>query len=88
VSNGRCAGCRRSGELKSIRWHVVICPEWARLYRDDPAAALDPEAEFERWRRADRPAERDADLQVRIADTEARRERSVARFRRTDPLED
>jgi hypothetical protein len=29
--------------------HVESCPEFAALFRRDPEAALDPEAEYLRW---------------------------------------
>lgn len=87
-AQGRCAGCQETGELKRIAWHVTLCPKWAQLYRDDPAAVLDPAAEYERWHREERGAERRADLERRIADTQASRAASVDRFRVRDPLED
>ncbi len=85
---GRCAGCRETGELKRIVCHVLTCPKWALLYRQDPAAALAPAQEHERWVRDERPAEHAADLRRRIADTQGRRAASVARFKKPDPLED
>jgi hypothetical protein len=85
---GRCAGCQESGALKKIEHHVLTCAKWAVLYRAEPAAALTPAQEHERWAREERPAEHQADLQVRVADTQARRRASVARFATVDPLED
>jgi hypothetical protein len=85
---GRCAGCQESGELKTIEHHVLTCLKWAALYRSDPDAALPPAAEQDRWVREDRGSERAADLAARVADTQDRRARSVARFRKADPLED
>jgi hypothetical protein len=85
---GRCAGCQESGELKRIDHHVLTCAKWAALYRADPAAALMPAQEHERWVREERAAEHRADLAGRVADTQARRRASVARFATVDPLED
>jgi hypothetical protein len=87
-AQGRCAGCQEAGELKAVTWHVRWCEKWALLYRADPAAALMPAEEYERWVREERPAEHTADLQRRVADTVSQRERSVNRFRKPDPLED
>jgi hypothetical protein len=85
---GRCAGCQETGPLKQVEWHVLACPEWGALYRGNPAAALMPREEYARWHRDERPAERAADLQRRISDTQDRRAASVARFAKRDPLED
>jgi hypothetical protein len=85
---GRCPGCQESGELKRIDYHVLTCAKWAALYRADPAAVLTSAQEHERWVREERTAEHQADLQVRVADTQARRRASVARFATVDPLED
>lgn len=85
---GRCPGCQETGELKKIVFHVMTCPKWAALYRADPAAALAPAQEYERWATEERAGEQRADLDRRIDDTQARRARSVARFQKADPLED
>jgi hypothetical protein len=85
---GRCAGCQETGPLKKIIAHVMLCPRWAALYREDPAAALMPAQEHARWASADRAAENRAGLESRISDTQARRAASVARFKTVDPLED
>lgn len=85
---GRCAGCQETGELKRIVAHVMTCAKWALLYRSDPAAALPPAQEYERWAAEERPAEQRADLDRRVADTQGRRAASVARFTKADPLED
>lgn len=87
-AQGRCAGDGQTGELKDIAWHVTTCPEWAALYRKDPLAALGPAEEYARWKAEEAAAEHAEDLERRVADTVSRRERSVARFRRPDPLED
>jgi hypothetical protein len=33
--------------------HVMTCPEYIQLYKDNPAAALDPEKEYVRWKLED-----------------------------------
>lgn len=88
TAQGRCAGDGETGELKAIAWHVTGCEAWAALYRKDPSAALGPAEEYARWKREEAPAEHAEDLQRRVTDTVSRRDRSVARFRRPDPLED
>lgn len=85
---GRCAGCRLADELKKVSWHVMSCPDWAALYRKDPAAALMPAEEYARWYREERTAEHQAGLADRIADTQQRRAASVSRFKVKDPLGD
>lgn len=85
---GRCAGCRETGDLKKVSWHVLACLKWAQLYRENPAAALSPAQEYARWYREERAVERAADLGRRIADTQARRKQSVDRFKVPDPLGD
>jgi hypothetical protein len=83
-----CSGCKKAGPLKKIAAHVITCPAWAALYRRDPAAALSPAGEYERWREQDRGAEHQADLARRVSDTQGARAASVARFKVADPLED
>lgn len=85
---GRCAGCQESGALKRVEQHVMTCEKWAALYRADPAAALTPAQEQERWAREERAGEHKADLDRRVSDTQGRRAASVARFKVKDPLED
>lgn len=84
---GRCAGCRQTGERKAIDWHVIRCPDFARLYRQDRARAIAPALEYARWRREDAVAEHADDLAGRVADTLSRRAASVSRFEVPDPLE-
>lgn len=87
-AQGRCAGDGKTGELRKIEWHVARCDKWAHLYRTDPAAALSPAEEYSRWRAQERQDEHAADLAGRVADTQAQRAASVARFEVADPLED
>lgn len=86
---GRCRGCGETGPVAEVNGHIVICPDWARLYALDPSAVLDPAAEYARWRRDDRPAERQAGLEGRVAEVLDLRAGLRARYaRRPDPLED
>jgi hypothetical protein len=87
-AQGRCAGCQETGELKAVSWHVTACPKWAALYRADPAAALGPAQEFDRWADQERPGARADDLAGRVSDTQKMRRASIARFKVADPLED
>jgi hypothetical protein len=88
AGKGRCAGCGKVQDLSASRWHITQCPDWAALYRDNHDRALLPAAEYERWTREDRDSER-ADRKLRaMADTDARRDEYVQRFKRPDPLED
>jgi len=87
-AQGRCAGCKQTGPEKQVDWHVLTCPDYAELYRRDPAAALAPGPEYVRWREQDKAAEHAADLARRVADTVDQRRGSVSRFRPADPLED
>lgn len=87
-AQGRCAGDGRTGELREIAWHVTTCPQWAALFLQDPDAALGPVEEYDRWRAQEAAGEHAQDLAGRVADTVAQRAKSVARFKRADPLED
>jgi hypothetical protein len=87
TERGRCAGCTETGERKALDWHVLKCEKFAELYRADPARALTPAQEYARWRREEARAEHAQDLAGRVADTQDRRARSVARFEVPDPLE-
>jgi hypothetical protein len=49
MSAGRCAGCGKTDpSCKKIKTHVMSCPDFIELYKQNPEAALDPEAEFTR----------------------------------------
>lgn len=77
-----------TGPLRDLIVHVVGCPDWAALYRKDPAAALEPAEEYDRWAREDQRREKQADLDRRVADTLDRRASMLQRFRTADILED
>jgi hypothetical protein len=80
VSIGRCAGCGSTGPDKNLRAHVRSCSDFAELYRRDPALAMDPVPEYQRWQRDSRPAERVAGRHAAIDDEEARRAAMHRRF--------
>jgi hypothetical protein len=82
IPKGRCAGpdCGVTGELSLVKSHVIRCPAWARLYREDRGAALDPGPEYARWLAEDRDQEHAEDLAARTADTVRRVAGSRARF--------
>lgn len=92
MSAGRCAGCgKSSSSCKAIEKHVMTCPEFIALYKADPAAALDPEQEYVRYRDetdhdAVRAENRDARLSARIAEVDVQRDKQEARWRKRDPL--
>ena len=87
-AKGRCAGCLEISELREANLHVVVCPDWAELYRTNRPAALLPKAEYDRWRAEERDGERDARYAGLLSDTSARRAVTADRFRSVDPLGD
>lgn len=87
-TKGRCAGCETTGLLKAVTTHVVTCQAWAALYRENPARALSPEAEYARWEAEDRKSERTAAVEARIQETDDRRAAMASRFAYRDVLED
>ena len=88
TGRGRCAGCGETADLSATRRHIVSCSKWAALYQRDPAHALSPEDEYERWVREDRDGERETRRTQAMADTDDRKAQSVQRFKVRDPLED
>lgn len=51
MTHGRCAGCGFSSpSCKKVQAHVLSCPDYLALYKSNPAAALTPEQEYERWK--------------------------------------
>ena len=85
-AHGRCDGCQENGPLRDMEAHVLGCAKWAAAYRADPSSVLDPGPAYERWDAEDRPAEKQADLQRRMADTAGRRRRMADRFAGEDIL--
>lgn len=47
-SGGRCAGCGKTGPVKTVARHTMTCQDFQTLYSTDPARALDPAAEHAR----------------------------------------
>jgi hypothetical protein len=85
---GRCAGCGETGSVPRVARHVFRCDKWAALFRHDPALALDPEAEYQRWLAEDKDDEREQRREVVAVQTETRRAAGLTRFRTRDILAD
>jgi hypothetical protein len=92
---GRCAGCGVvNTSCKKIRAHVCECPDYLRLYRESPEKALEPEAEYLRWKADDtvadvRAQQKDLRLQARFKALDEKRALQVERFAAPpDPLDD
>lgn len=77
---GRCAGCGKTGSACKIKDHCVQCPRWLLLFQQDPARALDPAAEYIRWRDEDKNTERTERREQVVVTTDASRAASLARF--------
>lgn len=88
MCQGRCAGCGYVGRPDKARAHCGTCPEFAALYRRDPAGITTVEEEYENWAVHRRDAEKAAALAARVAGADARQARAADRFRTTDLLED
>jgi hypothetical protein len=80
VAAGRCAGCTKVAPVPAIRIHVVDCPAWQKLYAADPARALEPVAEYQRWLDEDKDDERDQHRERAVAETAERRAAGTVRF--------
>lgn len=80
MAQGRCAGCGKLGSACKIKDHCVQCPPWLLLFQRDPAAALDPAAEYIRWRDEDKATERTTRRELTVVTTDASRAASLARF--------
>lgn len=87
MATGRCVGCGETGPERQVRQHCLKCPDWARVYWDNPSLALDPVSEYLRWAAEDKPGERAAELEAKVADTDARRAALADRYRTRDILE-
>lgn len=48
MTKGRCAGCGYEDSSIRVADHTMDCPEFAKLYREAPDKALDPEVEYTR----------------------------------------
>lgn len=82
--SGRCAGCGITGSPRKVNQHLLACSEFQELFRTDPAAALDAQSEYRRFREQDTPESRaqnrDARLTVLFADQERLLVRQQARW--------
>lgn len=85
MSTGRCAGCGRLGKASEVSEHTRDCASYKHLFMTSPERALEPEAEFLRWRAAERPAERAE--RIRLAVDEADRRRRVQACRWATPAD-
>lgn len=81
---GRCSGCGKTGQPKSLRTHVTECRPWLAL---PPARQLGPEQEYRRWLDQDRDGERDDRRDRAIAATTAAHAAAGARFARSPDLD-
>ncbi len=81
---GRCSGCGRTGQPKKLYPHVLECPDYLALFREDPARCLDPESEQARYRAADtaesRAEKRSERLSVRFAEIDEVYQRQITRW--------
>lgn len=51
MTAGRCSGCGYTdASCKKVRSHVMLCPDYKKLFLDEPDKALDPEVEFARFK--------------------------------------
>jgi hypothetical protein len=85
---GRCAGCglidRNADKVKE---HTRYCPDFAALFLVSPEQALDPEAEFTRWRDIERAVARENSKQAAVDEADRRRAEQEARWETPeDPL--
>jgi hypothetical protein len=93
MPQGRCAGCGHSDSASKVAQHVLNCPAYLKLFREDPKRCLDPEAEYVRYREYDdtseaRAVRRDARLRDRFTEMERLQELARQRWRAKDILED
>jgi len=86
MCQGRCAGCGQTGPDKVIAAHTVRCPQFAAKFKT--GGALDPKAEYIRWKAEDADAEKAAARQAQVGRTDDARAAMAERFRTKDPLED
>lgn len=82
---GRCSGCGRTDSLRKVRLHVVECTDYIELFRQEPARALDPHAEYVRYRREHgspeaRAVQRGHRLEVRFAEINRHQAASTSRW--------
>lgn len=85
MSAGRCSGCGRVDSLRKVSLHIVSCPDYLALYEQHPERALEPEAEYSRFRTEDttpeaRAQQRGARLEVRFAEINRQQAASATRW--------
>jgi hypothetical protein len=81
VAIGRCPGCGLSDKDSDlVREHTRYCAKYAALWLRHPDRAIDPEAEFIRWRDEERPAEREGRREEVIAEADRRRAVQASRW--------
>jgi len=78
---GRCAGCGLTDRnADKVREHARYCPEYKTLYQESPERALDPEAEFTRYKEAERAGDRQVRREAAVTEAERRRAVQTARW--------
>lgn len=78
---GRCPGCGLSHKDSDlVREHTRYCRKYKALLAYHPERALDPEAEFIRWRDEDRSGERDDRRQDAVDEADRRRAVQASRW--------
>lgn len=89
ASAARCGGCGKTDKSAAvIMEHIRYCPDYAALFARDPAAALDPVSEYQRWAAEDRADERAAHREDAIATADVRRDEQRSTLSAPDILED
>jgi hypothetical protein len=94
MSTGRCAGCGHTGSGRKVKAHVLNCPGYHALFQQRPRDALDPEAEYVRFRAAEGSADARAEqraqrLAERLDDNARQHVLHALRWATpADPLED
>lgn len=79
MAQGRCAGCgKTSTSCKQMDQHIISCPEYTALFKEDPSRALNPREEYDRWQIEENNPEaraeaKDKRLSVRFAKVEKQR---------------
>lgn len=69
-----------------MREHARYCNKYKALYAEHPERALDPEAEFIRWRDVDRAGERDDRRQAAVDEADRRRAVQTDRWKTPDDI--
>lgn len=83
MATGRCAGCQATGAVPRMRAHVADCPDWQAL---PPGLALDPAAEYVRWKSGDEGTERLQRRADAVEQTEVRRAEGRERWKTPEDI--